>query len=577
MVITITTNCRHLCYNIIMKKVISFLTTWLILLGLVFGYYVAVSNGLTSTPFGLQLRRFIGMTLAMTIVIWLLRAYVPHCYWFGFGAIGIIWALAYPLPYWICFHDSVPYFSTHHDMAFGGYFFVSMCLIAYLLRVLTGVTCASLITSIIEWVALLPPIFQMLYLSYYGMVITNPAILAIWQTTPSEAKEYLLSAGGYPGIILLLIALVVLFIILFLSNRYILNHTIPCSKKLLIIILIAALSAGSYTFTTGIRHIILVEMFSDIKQYFENSKEFTKYHADNFAKLKITPTQPPFTKPGTILVVIGESASRQFMSAYNNQYPVNTTPWLKQQKNTSNFYLFDKVRACAGQTVPVLEKALTEKNLVNNLEFKHCVSIIDVAKKGGYHTYWFSNQSHTDESATPVTLVAETADVRKWTNVDSDSWQYDEQLVPLLKTIDPAQNNFVVLHLIGSHTAFENRFPKNFAEPAKTLIGNYEKSLQYTDSNLQEFYEYAKDNLNLRAMLYFSDHGTVPKDVRQAGETRDAHYEIPFFIYLSDEYKTACPNSTQTLTDKQHTAFTNDIVYDIVVEMLNVEAIKNSN
>ncbi|MCQ2381242.1 MAG: phosphoethanolamine transferase [Acidaminococcaceae bacterium] len=554
-----------------MKKIISFFITWLILTGLVFGYYVAVSNGLTATPFGLQLRRFTAMALVITIVIWLLRAYVPRLYWFGFGSIGVIWALAYPLPYWLCYHNSVPYFSTHHDIAFGGYFFISMCLIAYLLRLTTGITCAAFITSIIEWLALLPPIFQLLYLGYYGTVITNPAILAIWQTTPSEAKEYLLSAGGYSGVTALLIALIALLVILFLFNRQVLKQVLPCSKKSLVAMLIVALAAGSYTFTKGVRHIILVEMNMDVKQYFENTQEFAKYHDDNFAQLKITPSQPPFASPGTILIVIGESASRQFMSAYNNQYPVDTTPWLKEQKDSANFYLFDKVRACAGQTVPVLEKALTEKNLTNNLEFKNCVSIIDIAKKTGYRTYWFSNQSRMDETATPITLVAETADITKWTNIDSDSWQYDEQLLPLLKNVNPAQNNFVVLHLIGSHAAFENRFPTSFAKPAKTLIGNYEKSLQYTDNNLQKFYNYARNNLNLRAMLYFSDHGAVPKDVRQAEETRDAHFDIPFFIYLSDEYKAICPDSTEKLANRQHIAFTNDIVYDIVVEMLNVK------
>ena len=67
-----------------------------------------------------------------------------------------------------------------------------------------------------------------------------------------------------------------------------------------------------------------------------------------------------------------------------------------------------------------------------------------------------------DETATPITLVAETADATEWTNVDSDSWQYDGQLLPLLKNIEPTQNNFVVLHLIGSHAAFENRFPNFF-------------------------------------------------------------------------------------------------------------------
>lgn len=54
-------------------------------------------------------------------------------------------------------------------------------------------------------------------------------------------------------------------------------------------------------------------------------------------------------------------------------------------------YFFDNAYAYWLQTVPVLERALTEKNQYNDLEFNKSFSIIDIAKKAGYKTYWFSN------------------------------------------------------------------------------------------------------------------------------------------------------------------------------------------
>lgn len=563
-----------------MQKASKLIVYWAITLACIFGYYVAVSNGLTATPYFLQLRRFAPMTLLMVVTVMLLQGRVRKSFWWSFGIVAFVWATIYPVHYWMDYHTTVPFFSTHHDIAFAGYSFIGCALLAYLLHFVFRPLFAAIFVSSLQWLMLIPPFVQAVYLWTYGTVITNPAILAIWQTTASEAKEYIMMTGGYLGIFGCVLALILMWAGLFYLNRMgmrepdeIAEDRYISVKSLVAMILLCVLACG-YGFTKGLRKTCIVEMCADVKQYFENSEAYRTNHEVNFAKLVVQPNTPKFTKPSTIMVIIGESASRGFISAYNENYSVNTSPWLKAQRGNGNFCFFEKARACAGQTVPALERALTEKNMQNNKEFKNCVSIIDLARRAGYKTYWFSNQSRMDESATPITLVAETADMADWTNVDSDSWQYDEQLLKSLQLVDESRNNFVVLHLIGSHAAFENRFPSTFAKPGKSLTENYEISLQYTDANLKQYFDFAREKLNLQAMVYFSDHGCVPKDKRRADETRDAHMEIPYVVYMSDEYQALFPDTVKKMQCQAQQAFTNDLTYDLIKDLLNITVSK---
>lgn len=67
-------------------------------------------------------------------------------------------------------------------------------------------------------------------------------------------------------------------------------------------------------------------------------------------------------------------------------------------------------------TVNSLERALTECNQYNDKEFFDSVSIVDMAHKLGYKVHWYSNQGHLGAFDTPVTLVADTSDVARWTD-----------------------------------------------------------------------------------------------------------------------------------------------------------------
>ncbi|MCD7975087.1 MAG: phosphoethanolamine transferase [Phascolarctobacterium sp.] len=319
----------------------------------------------------------------------------------------------------------------------------------------------------------------------------------------------------------------------------------------------------------------IVELYLDIKKYTETSKLYTKNTEERIKNLSVTPTKPVFSKPSTIVLIIGESASRDYMSAFVD-YPYDSTPWLHQQKETSNFLLFPHSYSSIIHTVPALERALTEFNQYNDKEFYTSISIIDIARKAGYKTYWYSNQGYLSSSDTPVTLIAATADTAKWTKQNLNTIQYDESLLEYLKEVNSKENNFVIIHLKGSHFNFINRYPKEFTkwgEPGKyDLILNYINSLAYTDHVIEKIYNYAREKLNLQAILYFSDHATRPDKRRSPNFDGFATVRIPMFAYFSDEYIEKNKSVYETLKLQKDYYFTNDLVYELLCSILGINS-----
>lgn len=72
--------------------------------------------------------------------------------------------------------------------------------------------------------------------------------------------------------------------------------------------------------------------------------------------------------------------------------------------------------------------------------------------------------------------------------------------------VNPNENNFIVIHVMGSHELTLHRFPPEFTKFSQIgvfdLVSNYEDSMAYSDWVLQQIYEYARDNLNLQSMIF---------------------------------------------------------------------------
>ena len=72
-------------------------------------------------------------------------------------------------------------------------------------------------------------------------------------------------------------------------------------------------------------------------------------------------------------------------------YNKNNTLFLKELSKKSNMYVYSDVISPHTHTLAVLREALTFFDDRKNGDWYDYNNIVDVMKKAGYKTYWFSN------------------------------------------------------------------------------------------------------------------------------------------------------------------------------------------
>lgn len=559
--------------NLITKnKKVIFLFFIVYLITIISYYFLSINLG--NTPLFLQMRRFIPATLAFIIPFLFLKK-IKYSLFSTSLITSILCGLTSPILVYLTYHNTATYLSLPYDFSFGLYIFPFLIFLSIILIKILKInyTIANSIITLIHTLLIIPPIFQIFYFIKFNHCLTEKGTMAIYQTNFTEAIEYISSIG-----ILLPLSLSVIVSIIYVfykkTNIFFQNlNNIVFHDKQKIILLLLFSSLSVYLSTNLYYKTYFYELAISTNDYFQSIKLYRDGRNDILNNLTVQKNNTQ-QKPHTIFIVIGESATRNYMSSFTEMSD-NTTPWLSENKNNSNFIIFQNAYSCEYSTGPTLSHALTESSYYNNKPFYESISFIDIAKKAGYKTYWFSNQGIIGAADTPITLVAETAEYKKWVSQDNTAnSQYDEELINYLKYVNPNENNLVVLHIMGSHIDYNNRYPTKFqkwTDPGETgRLADYKNSLLYTDNILQKIFEYGKTKLNLDAMIYFSDHGNDPNRSRDPDSTKFIFLRIPMFIYYSDNYKKANPTIVNNIAINKDKYFSNDLLYDFVCGVLNI-------
>ncbi len=273
----------------------------------------------------------------------------------------------------------------------------------------------------------------------------------------------------------------------------------------------------------------------------------------------ITPTPEIITKSPNINVVMimGESLNRNFMSLYN--YHIKTTPYLDTLKNDDNF-IYKKGIASGVVTdvaVPSFFNIIKKPDGVPQIISTN-TCLFKMAKNNGFQTYFYSSQAQ-DQLAQLKSYIC-----TKWiddyvdgTSVtkDIDTPALDTFLINKIDSIDFSKPSFIALQQRASHTPFIDTFPKEFEIftkdniKDKTIIQNtidYANSIHYTDYISSELIKKIKEKTTRPTYFIFtSDHASNVGDPNRQGHGRldyDAIYQVPFFIYGI--------NNTKSLKDK---------------------------
>ena len=522
---------------------------------------------------------------------------------------GFAWCAMFPLLYTWTYQRQWFMSLIYYDFAVGTAIFILLSSVEVLLFALITKN-SPIIAIIMCFFNLFFWIIPLVELIYYGLTwhcLSPASFMAIYLTNWHEAGEFIRAMIGLPNLAAILL-LIGFFLRFFYKYHKVFCLKLVINEKIIIaavISLIGSLSALIYY----VPQTSMAELYKTVADYAEKTQLYSKNREERIADLKIDANQTlPAKLNGTVIFVIGESASRTYMHAYNPAFPFDNTPWLdsKLEKtfpvknlpenakinpdyeempdNTPNltpaegkFIVFSNVYASWTQTVPVLQRALTEQSQYNEKEFFESVSIIDAAKKAGFKTYWFSNQGRYGEFDSAITLVAKTADISEWTDDSFDfSELEDEILLKFFEKVDPNENNFIVFHLMGSHIYYNSRYPRKFKKwvtrdgtGMMLAAPSYANSILYTDFVLSKIFDYAAQNLNLQAMIYFSDHGEDLEISHNPDVFRFEMLRVPMFMYFSSEYEKIFPEKVATLENNREKYFTNDLFYDTFSGIIN--------
>lgn len=421
-------------------------------------------------------------------------------------------------------------------------------------------------------------ICALIYFSYfliYGSTFATADFLPFVQTHLSEAIGFLKSFISVKTLCLGVILLLVLFVpTITLLVRNIKNGGMSSAKwpKWIIALSVLLFAAGIINVRHWIPRSFPVLDYQLSQAYIHSIRDAKKLHTINAAKLVLANginNTLASRVPGTVLLVIGESETSDLMTEFTPSLPVDTTPWLTSEKENKDFYLFNHAYTNFPATAGALSMALTGINQYNEKEIGQVVTLLDVAKKAGYDTWWISNHRQLGAGNPSVDLVSSGADHTLWTTHAEGA---DIDLISLLKKVPRNGNHFIVLHLMGSHAKYDSRIPDDW--PYLSLPGadetenDYATTVDYTDYVLKNIFNYSKENLHMTAMAYLSDHGEDMKYGHGEGHVTWSMLHIPLFFYLSPEYETAFPNTAKALRNNREKIFTNDLLFDTMCGLI---------
>lgn len=291
-----------------------------------------------------------------------------------------------------------------------------------------------------------------------------------------------------------------------------------------------------------------------------------------------------------VVFILGESTTRNHMGIYG--YHLQTTPYLSSLEKTGDLVKFTDVISPNGHTIKVLEKLFTFYRQGAKGKWYEYTDLFSILNQAGYYTTWLSNQESSGIYGNNGRFYAERCKSNSFVCVrDSKSnftEPYDEHLLPLLdQTLRQTKpKRFIVLHLIGTHMAYENRYPKTFKafstnveqgenNKIKKTKAAYDTAVRYNDSIVNAIINRFKDKNAL--IIYTSDHGEDVMEINKkiAGhgdiDINNHKVEIPMLVYMSKTFQKNYPNITNRIRLSAHHPFMTDDMIHSILDLMEIQ------
>jgi heptose-I-phosphate ethanolaminephosphotransferase len=433
----------------------------------------------------------------------------------------------------------------------------------------------KIIYSLLLAISIIPGTIYLAYLLFAGVLLEQDSVTSLFETNPEESKEfvaYYLSLWVVAGVVLYAaIPIVMICTMKSFKTLRIKDYKFIFVLSVAIIVCIASVNRIS----RSVYFINFYKTYVSYKLRTNYEKKAIRERQKEDYEVRVVEQD---TIPQVIVVVIGESLSRHHMSLYG--YSRETNPLLSHHGDS--LIVYRDVVAPHVHTIPVMRSLLSMSDTEHPRNFTEKPSLYELFNRAGYSTYLITNQEFSEECNSSYDILFTLAE--KKFNL-AQYKQHDDIVLPVLDSIlkKTTKNKLILIHLIGSHMAYEFRYPKEYIvfdyqkdglvedapfrdDKAKKTIDKYDNSVLYNDfivnSVIQELKGYPDQHA---VMIYFSDHGEELYHYREfAGHAYEkvspAMCEVPFMVWMSPSFRKFRPD---LVFDVARPYSTQDFIYSL--------------
>lgn len=287
------------------------------------------------------------------------------------------------------------------------------------------------------------------------------------------------------------------------------------------------------------------------------------------------------------VLVIGESSRRDHWQLFD--YPRPTNPELSR---VGNLVPIGNMLTSWPESLQAIPLVVTRKPITSASPAFDEASILRAMQEARYETHWISNQLAIGKFDSPVATYAYQAQHVRWLN--HASWtapgSYDGDLLRALRDAltDSTHDQFIVLHMMGSHTNYDFRYPPDYRRFRPTMAdsgskapslasqqNSYDNTILYTDHVLAEAINILRQSGAMTALWYESDHGemlpTPTCSFSGHGLGTRYEFEVPAFFWYSDAYAQQFPERVAALASHAGERTLSASTFESLIDMAGVD------
>jgi glucan phosphoethanolaminetransferase (alkaline phosphatase superfamily) len=290
------------------------------------------------------------------------------------------------------------------------------------------------------------------------------------------------------------------------------------------------------------------------------------------------------------VLVIGETLrpDRLQLNGYNRA----TTPRLAGTKNVISYTNMVSPWAWTRMSVPVI---LSRKSATDQRYFPTETSVVAAFKEAGFSTAWLSTQSPLGVHDSSIALHASEADQVQYLNPVGYKTEgfYDDILLPAFERVlqQNEQKQLIVLHTLGSHFSYADRYPQAFDlftpsgkglsvsmhdQKSKALLNNaYDNSVAFTDFILFNLIKQLEQTQSISSLLYVSDHGENLFDGHCGksghGHNTERDYRVASILWTSDKYNQQYPEKATLAVQRREQPLMTSHIFHSLLDLADIQ------